>query len=188
MPARYPGELHEHFIKEKSEPNAFTLAVLAHQVHAIVPITRADERQAVLAAAKASQNGSHTVIVQTCRFFRRVGKIVIRVLVGVYRAALDEADGFIQHPGVSGIQNVAARGQGQPEKIVRTACTHAPPRRGMPPMLDISLLELVGRAEEEVLAHEPRLGEDESHHVLQLVAETECAPGLVESAPRPETA
>ena len=93
---------HKHFIQEKSEPDAFALAVLAHQVHAVVPITRADERQAVLAAAEAPQNGPHTVIVQTCRFFRRAGKIVIRVLVRVDRAALDEADGFIQHPGVSG--------------------------------------------------------------------------------------
>ena len=55
-------------------------------------------------------------------------------------------------------------------------------------MLDISFLELMGRAEEEVFAHEPRFGMDERHHVLQLVAETECAPGLVVSAPRPETA
>ena len=58
----------------------------------------------------------------------------------------------------------------------------------MPPMLDISLLELTGRAKEEVLAHEARLGVDERHHVLQLIAETEGAPGLVVSAPRPKTA
>src|SRR5512143_1832909 len=179
---------HKHFIKEKSEPDAFSLAVPAHEVHAVVPITRADERQAVLAAGEAPQNGPHTVIVQACCFFRCAGKIVIRVLVRVYWASLDEADGFIQHPGVSGSKNVAARGQGQPEKIVRTACTHAPPRRGMPPMLNISLLELMGRAEEEVLAHKPRLGEDERHCVLQLVAETECAPGLVVSTPSPEAA
>ncbi len=55
-------------------------------------------------------------------------------------------------------------------------------------MLDISLLELMGRAQKKVLAHEPRLGMDERHHVLQLVAEAECAPGLVVSGPRPQAA
>ena len=47
-------------------------------------------------------------------------------------------------------------------------------------MLDISLLELMGRAEEEVFAHEPGLGMDERHRILQLIAETEGAAGLVD--------
>src|SRR5574341_625466 len=58
----------------------------------------------------------------------------------------------------------------------------------MPPVLDVPLLELTGRAAEEVLAYEVWLGVDERHHVLQLVAETEGAPRLVVSAPRPKTA
>src|SRR4030042_4863871 len=58
----------------------------------------------------------------------------------------------------------------------------------MPPMLDISLLELTGSTEEEVLAHETRLGVDERHYVLQLIAETEGAPRLVISAARPKAA
>src|SRR3990170_7371221 len=44
---------HEHFIKEESQPNAFAFAVFAHHVHAVVPITRADKRQTVLAKANA---------------------------------------------------------------------------------------------------------------------------------------
>jgi hypothetical protein len=55
-------------------------------------------------------------------------------------------------------------------------------------MLDISLMELTGSTEEEVLAHEARLGVDERHHVLQLIAETEGAPWLVVSIPGPKTA
>ena len=58
----------------------------------------------------------------------------------------------------------------------------------MPPVLDIAFLELTGCAEEQVLAHQVRLGVDERHHVLQLIAETEGAPRLVVSAPRPQTA
>ena len=55
-------------------------------------------------------------------------------------------------------------------------------------MLDITLLELMGRTQEEMLAHEARFCVDERHHVLQLVAETEGAPRLVVSAPGPKTA
>ena len=58
----------------------------------------------------------------------------------------------------------------------------------MPPVLNISLPELTSGAEEQVLPYQARLGMDEGHHVLQLIAETERAPGLVISATRPQTA
>src|SRR3990172_270532 len=58
----------------------------------------------------------------------------------------------------------------------------------MPPMLDITLLKLMGRAEEEMLTHETRVCVDERHHVLQLVPKTEGTPRLVISAAGPETA
>ena len=120
------GELHEHVIQEKSQPDAFAFAVFAHHVHAVVPVTGADERQAVLATSEAPQDGSHTVFVQTGRFFRPAGQIVIRVLLRVDRAAFEEVDGFIQHPGVPCAQNVAAGRQRQPEVIIRTVRAHAP--------------------------------------------------------------
>src|SRR3990172_7579708 len=58
----------------------------------------------------------------------------------------------------------------------------------MPPMLDITLLELMRRTEEDMLTRETRVCVDESHHILQLVAETEGTPRLVVSAAGPETA
>ena len=55
-------------------------------------------------------------------------------------------------------------------------------------MLDIAFAELMGRTAQQVLAHEAGLGMDKGHHVLQLIAETECAAGLVVSAASPQTA
>jgi hypothetical protein len=52
----------------------------------------------------------------------------------------------------------------------------------MPPVLDIALLELTGRAKQLLLAREVRLGAGECHHVLQLIAETVGSSGLVVSA------
>jgi len=68
------SEPHEHFIEEESQPYTFAFAVFAHNVHAVVPITRADERQAVYAKADASQDSPHTVIVQTGRLLRPSGR------------------------------------------------------------------------------------------------------------------
>jgi hypothetical protein len=58
----------------------------------------------------------------------------------------------------------------------------------MPSVLHISRLKLATRAQEQVFAQEVRLGVEKRHHVLQLIAETEGAPGLVVSVPRPEAA
>ena len=58
----------------------------------------------------------------------------------------------------------------------------------MPPVLDISFPELAARAQQQVFAHQSRLGMDERHHVLQLVAETERAAGLIVPAARPQSA
>src|SRR5882672_355804 len=58
----------------------------------------------------------------------------------------------------------------------------------MPPMLHIAFQELMGRAAQQVLAHELGLGVDKRHHVLQLIAKTEGASRLVVSAACPQTA
>ena len=65
---------------------------------------------------------------------------------------------------------------------------HAASRRRMPPMLHIALAELTRRAQQQMLAHQLRLGMDERHRVLQLIAETEGAARLIESAARPHAA
>ena len=47
--------------------------------------------------------------------------------------------------------------------------------RGMPPMLNIAFLELTGCAKEQMRTHKARLGMNERHHVLQLIAKTESS-------------
>ena len=53
--------------------------------------------------------------------------------------------------------------------------TNTPAQRGMPPMLNIAFLELTGCTEEQMRAHKARLGVNECHHVLQLIAKTKSA-------------
>ncbi len=61
-------------------------------------------------------------------------------------------DRFIQHPGIPRREHVAGHRERQPEVVVRTVRAHAATRGGMPPVLDIAIPELTGRAQEQVLA------------------------------------
>ena len=54
-------------------------------------------------------------------------------------------------------------------------------------MLDIAFLKLSGCAKKEVFAHQVRLGMDERHRILKLIAEPEGPTRLIISAPRPQT-
>ncbi len=58
----------------------------------------------------------------------------------------------------------------------------------MPPVLHVAVAELVRRAAQQVLAGEARLGMDQRHDVLQLVAEAESAARLVMAAAPPKAA
>ena len=102
------SEAHEHFIKEKSQPDAFAFALFAHQIHAVVPVTGAHERQAVLTEFETVQDGPDTVIVKTCRLFGAAGQIVIGIFIRVHRTACNEGNGLIQHAGVPGGEDIAA--------------------------------------------------------------------------------
>ena len=187
-PAGNLGELHEHVIEEETQPNALAFTLCAHQVHAVVPVARADERKIVLPHAETLQNGSDTMIVQTGSLFRQAGQVVVGIFLRVDRAAGDEGDGLVQHARVPRAQNVASCRERKPKIIVRTVGTHASARGRMPPVLDVSFRELAGGAADQVLAQEARLGVDQRHRVLQLVAETESTSWLVVSGPRPKTA
>ena len=127
MQARNIYELPEYFTKEKAQPDAFPFAMLTDHVHAIVPVSGADERQAALAEGESSQDRAHAVLIQTGGFFRPVWQIVVRVIPRIYLPAFKELNGFIQHAGVAGAQHVTARRQGQPKEVVGTMRSHAPP-------------------------------------------------------------
>src|SRR5689334_992634 len=65
---------------------------------------------------------------------------------------------------------------------------HAPPRRRMPPMLDVTFDELTACTEHDLLADQPRFGVNQSHYVLQLIAKAVGAARLIVSAARPQPA
>src|SRR5574341_235699 len=61
-------------------------------------------------------------------------------------------------------------------------------RRGMPPVLHVPFLELPGGGAEKVLAHELGAHHRQRHDVLDLIAETVRAAGLIERGSGPDSA
>ena len=58
----------------------------------------------------------------------------------------------------------------------------------MPPVLHVAFWELLSGTPEQMLSHDLRLCMHQRHGVLQLIAESECAAGLVIAAARPKAA
>src|SRR5204862_4409629 len=61
------GDLREHIIKKKSQPDTFATSLFTHHVHAVVPIARTDQRQAVFAESQTVLDGAHAMLVERGR-------------------------------------------------------------------------------------------------------------------------
>ena len=186
-----PGEAGERVqdrVEEEAQPHALTASLGANQVHAVVPVSGPDERQAVAAEPQAPRHRAYAVVVETGPVIGHAGQVVVRILVGVERPAFDEVNLFLEHAGVAGGVDVAARGQGQPQVVVRAVRPDTASRRRMPPVLDVALAELPRRRQQQVLPRERRFRVHQCHHVLELVAEPERAARLIEAAAPPHPA
>ena len=120
---------------------------------------------------------------------RRALRLEVGVrLVRPQRRSLEVGDGLVEDRRVARDREVAIDRVRQPEAIVRDPGPDAPTRRRMPPVLDVSLGELVGRGPQEVLPGELAPRGHQGDDVLELVAEPVGAAGLVERRPRPQPA
>ena len=116
----------------RSRARHFRLCRGADQVHAIVPVSRSHQRQAVLSKAQAALDGAHAVFDTESRLFAtRSRQVVVRILVGirarrpsrkVYRSRrARRCRRSSRHSDTS---------QRQPQKIVRTMGAYAAPDGG----------------------------------------------------------
>jgi len=76
----------------------------------------------------------------------------------------------------------------EPHEIVRKARPHASSRQRVPPVLHIAFDKLPRRCSHDVLPCHSRIGVDESHYVLQLIAKSEGTARLVQRGPCPHSA
>src|ERR1700674_5644162 len=76
------GKLPKNRVQEPAEPNAFSLALLADAIHAVVPITRPHQWQAVAANSKTSVQRTGTMLKQ-CRPHFRNARLEIGVILAL---------------------------------------------------------------------------------------------------------
>jgi len=176
--------LGEHLVEEESQPDTFAAAFFADQVHAVVPVAATHEREAVLAEFERVFDGANAMVIERGGFFGTLGQVIVRFLLGLERRAFEKGNRFVEHAGVGHAGDVAAGGVGQPEIVIGEMSADAAASRRVPPMLDIAFAELMGGGAQEMRAGEGRLGMEQGHHILQLVAEAEGAAGLIEAAAR----
>ena len=174
--------------QEERQPHALPFALLADEIHAVVPIAATHQRQAVTAESQPMLDRPHAMIVERGRLFRPGGQVVVGFLVRLDLAAFDERNPFVEHTRVADLLDVAAGGQWQPQEVIGDMSAHAASDRRMPPMLNVSFDKLMGGGSQQMLAHQMRLGMDQGHDVLQLIAEPERAARLVITATSPEAA
>ena len=56
-------ESHEHVVKKECQPDAFAFAILAHEIHSVIPVSGTHEWKTVLTESKSPQNGAHAMVV-----------------------------------------------------------------------------------------------------------------------------
>src|ERR1700686_3192930 len=101
MTAGQIGETRQYLVQEESQPDAFSLAVFADQVHAVIPIASSDQGKAVFASLETGHDRLNTVVVQSAGHLRSHRQIVIRIFFRFYGAAFDKTGSFVQHSGIA---------------------------------------------------------------------------------------
>ena len=140
------------------------------------------------AKAQAVFDGTHAMLIEAGRFGRALRLVVVRFLFRIQLAALQEMDRLVEHARIAGRQHITTGGIRQPQIVVGEMGAHALSVGRMPPVLHVALAELALGAADQLLAGEPRCRMDQRHGVLQLIAETVGAAGLIIAAAAPQPA
>ncbi len=175
-------------VQEPAEPHAFAPAAFADAAHAVVPVARAHQRQAVDAGGEAVVQRPRAMLEQGPALVgdgRREEPIVLRRRQ--HRCG-QEPGVLVQHRRVPRRLDVVRGGVGEPGAVVGNPRPHAHAGPGQPPVLHVAFQELPARRAQQVFAHQVRAGCDQRGAILQLVAEPVGPARLVEPGARPRPA
>ena len=110
------------------------------------------------------------------------------MLFGGEARRVQERDDLVEDACVAGHLDVVRDGEGEPGPVVGDPRPHALARMRQPPMLDVALGELAAGRADQMFSRQQGADRGQRHAVLQLVAESVGAAGLIEAGPRPEAA
>src|SRR5690349_6740115 len=132
--ARQRRKVFQNIAEEECETDAFTLAVLADEIHPVVPISAANQRKAVLAVSQTVSDGAHTMFVKCGALAGLMRRVVIAFFVRAQYASLKKSDLLIEDACVGDGLNITTRRVWQPKVVIREMRPHAAVSRRMPPM------------------------------------------------------
>ncbi len=183
------GERRERRMQKPPEPDTFTPPGFADPVHAVVPVARADQRQAMLADLRETGlQSAHAMLEQRRARFRDARDEERVLLVGGQRSSVDERDRYIENRAVAADVDVVRNRMREPDAVVGDPCAYAAAAFRQPPVLHVAFRKLARRRPQQMLARQGRAGDGERHAVLQLVAKAVRAARLIEARTRPDPA
>ncbi len=178
----------ERRMEEPAEPHALAASAGTDEVHAVVPVARAHERQAMDADRQISLDAQHAVVEQRSDASGLPRLVEGIVLVRRQRRPFDERHRLIEDRRIAGGGDIGRGNVGEPGGIVRDMSSYSLARRRQPPVLDVALLELARCRLEDVLPGHGRTRQEQGERILELVAEAVGATRLVEAGAGPDAA
>ena len=160
----------------------------ADAVHAVIPVTRAHQWQAVAAKPADVSDCPVAMIGEGAGFLGNLRAAVVFLLPGPEHGGLQIGHDLVEDRQIARGQRVGRGDVGQPERVVGDPGADPPAVGRVPPVLGVALGELPGGRAEDLRLRLGRGGEGQGHHVLQLVAESVGPARLVEGRSRPDAA
>ena len=175
-------------VQQPPQPDTLAAPAFADAVHTVVPIAAAHQWQAVHADRQTVVQGAGAVLVERGGFLRKGGLEEGVVLTRLQHLSGKEGDDFVQNRLVADHADIVGRGVGQPGPVVGDAGAHALSGVRQPPVLDVAFDKLSPGGAQEMLAREGGSDRGQGHAVLQLIAKSVGAAGLVKARARPDAA
>ena len=123
-------ELAEVGVEEPAEPDALALAVRTDAVHAVVPVSRAHERQSMTPDREAPIEGPRAVLEEGRGFGGHLRLEVTIDLARRERRRRKKRHRLVEHAAVAGDLEVVVRRVGEPEQVIGDPGAHAAAPRG----------------------------------------------------------
>ena len=188
-PRRSAAKPGERGVQEPAEPDALALAAAPDAVHAVVPVARAHQRQAV----RADREAASSARAQCSNSERRLGRslrleVVVRPDPGTQRRSVEERHHLVEHRVVAGDGEVAIDRVRQPHRSSEIRVRTPRPDGGCHQCCTSPSTNCWAAARSRCSRASSRLDDHQRHHVLQLIAEAVRAAGLIERRARPHAA
>src|SRR5579872_210046 len=132
------GERGQRVLQEPTEPDTLAPTGLADAVHAVIPVSGTEQRQAMLPNLQAVIQSTGAMLEQRSALRRALRLKKRIVLSGLERGAGEKRNGLIEHGHIARRLDVVVRAIGEPDRVIGNASPHTLAEGHEPPMLQVA--------------------------------------------------